>query len=84
MKHLTIISLGLLNFLHGSLHLVQFIQSMFLVSYSVGHHHEPSGFIDKVMHNPMFGLLMGLIGLITLIIGVKDYIHHRKCSHIIP
>jgi hypothetical protein len=81
MKHLAIISLGLLNFLHGSLHVAQFIQSMLLVSYSVGHHHEPEGFIDGVMHSPLFGLSMGLIGLITLIIGVKDYIHHKKCNH---
>jgi hypothetical protein len=67
--------------LHGSLHIIQFAQSMVLVSYSIDHHREPTTLIDEVIHHPIFGLTMGLIGLITLIIGIRDYIHHRKCNH---
>ena len=81
MKYITLISLGILNLVHGSLHIVQFIQSVFLFSYSVTDHATHATLIDKVIHNPIFGGVMGLIGLITLIIGIKDYIHHKKCKH---
>jgi hypothetical protein len=47
---------------------------MFLAS---GHNDR----IEKIMENPFFSIIMGLIGLLTLVIGIKDYIHHKKCKH---
>lgn len=73
-KIIMIIILGLINTLHGLLHIIQFIQSMFLAS---GHNDR----IEKIMENPFFSISMGLIGLLTLVIGIKDYIHHKKCKH---
>lgn len=83
-KHIVLISVGVLNILHGSFHIVQFIQSMFFVAYATHDHsngHE-EGFVESVMHNPIFALLMGLIGILTLVIGIRDYRHHKKCEHI--
>ena len=79
-KHAIIISIGLLNLIHGSTHIIQFIQSMFFVVYATdGHKHEES-LISSIMHNPIFALIMGLLGILTLVIGVKDYIHHKRCE----
>lgn len=73
-KIIAIILLGLVNGLHGLLHLVQFIQSLFLASGS-------NITIHTLMENPIFSILMGIIGITTLVIGIKDWIHHRKCNH---
>jgi len=77
-KPFVLIGLGLVNILHGGLHLIQFLQSILLVNESVTHH--DSG-LDRILHNPIFALVWGLVGLMTLYIGIKDYIHHRKCKH---
>lgn len=79
-KHILLISVGLMNVLHGSFHIVQFIQSMFFVAYATHEHHHDEGLIEKIMHNPIFALVMGIIGIITLVIGIKDYRHHKKCE----
>jgi hypothetical protein len=75
-KYFILISAGVFNSLHGISHIVQFIQSMVLVSNS--HHgcHEESFF-----NHPLFSLLWAVIGIATLVIGIKDYLHHRKCKH---
>jgi hypothetical protein len=73
-KIIAFILLGLLNTLHGLLHIIQFIQSAFLASGSNDH-------IHTIMENPIFSISMGIIGIITLIIGIRDWIHHRKCKH---
>ena len=78
-KHIILISVGLLNTIHGSFHIIQFIQSMLLVAYSNEHHEHHNG-IEAIMHHPIFALLMGVIGILTLVIGIKDYRHHRKCN----
>jgi len=81
-KSIFLISVGILNMLHGLFHLIQFGQSMFIVAYSThSHNHNEESFIEEIMHNPIFALLMGIIGILTLIIGIKDYTHHRKCKH---
>lgn len=77
---LILISVGVFNFLHGILHIIQFVQSMMLVAYSAEEHVHES-WVDKVMHNPIFAILWAIIGIVTLVIGIKDYIHHRKCRH---
>lgn len=78
-KHFILISVGVFNIVHGSFHIVQFIQSMFFVVYTTHEHDHDGSFIEKTMHHPIFGLLMGLVGILTLVIGIKDYIHHRRC-----
>jgi hypothetical protein len=79
-KSILLISVGLLNLLHGSFHIIQFIQSMILVAYSTNHLEHEDNIIEKVMHNPIFALIMGSIGILTLVIGIKDYRHHKKCE----
>ncbi len=76
-KTLIIILIGFLNTMHGILHIIQFVQSMMLLRYSTGESHS---FVDEIMHNPIFSIIMGLVGAITLIIGIKDYMHHKKCG----
>jgi len=34
-----------------------------------------------MLHNPYFAILWGIVGLFTLWIGIKDFIHHKKCNH---
>lgn len=81
-KALILISVGLFNFLHGMLHIVQFIQSILLVAYSTDTHNlGKEGWVDKLLHNPFFAFFWAAIGIMTFVIGVKDYKHHRKCSH---
>ena len=60
-------------------HLIQFIQSMLLVAYSVEVHNNDS-WIDKITHSPVFAVIWAVIGIITLVIGIKDFIHHRNCK----
>lgn len=81
-KAFILISVGLLNFLHGTLHIIQFIQSMFLVAYSVDHHnsHEES-WIDTLFSNPFFAIFWAIVGILTFAIGIKDYLHHKKCDN---
>ena len=73
-----LIGSGILNLVHAGTHIVQFIQSIFLISYSSGHDHSH----DSWIHNPLMSLVWGLVGLTTLIIGIKDYRHHKKCKKI--
>ena len=80
-KSLILISVGVFNFLHGIFHIIQFVQSMLLVAYSVEHEHVNESWIDKIMHSPVFAIIWAFIGIITLVIGIKDYRHHRKCKH---
>ena len=75
MKHIILISVGALNLLHGLFHIVQFIQSMLLVKYATTHSED-----NDLLHNPYLSVLWAIIGILTLVIGVKDYIHHRKCK----
>lgn len=79
-KSLILIYVGILNLLHGIFHLIQFIQSIILVVYSTGEHHEHETLIDKIMHNPIFAIFWAFIGIFTLVIGIKDYRHHKKCN----
>jgi hypothetical protein len=82
-RHLVLISVGVLNFLHGMFHVIQFIQSMLLVAYSTehAHGHEHESWIESIMHSPVFAAIWAIIGILTLVIGIKDYRHHKKCNH---
>lgn len=70
-KAFLLISVGVINTLHGLLHLIQFIQSIILVGF---------GDIHGLLESPIFSLVMGIIGILSLVIGIKDFIHHRKCN----
>jgi hypothetical protein len=78
-KSLFLISVGVLNLLHGLTHIVQFIQSMFLITYSMEVHNQ--SWIDGLMHNPILALIWAIIGIISLVIGIRDYRHHKNCKH---
>lgn len=71
-----IIVIGLLNVIHGAIHIFQFIQSVLLTYYSFNH--NGSGWISKIMENPWMGLVWGFLGMLTIYIGYKDYKHHKK------
>ena len=71
-----IIAVGLLNVIHGGVHVFQFIQSFLLSYYSI--YHKDGGWIHKLMENPWMGLVWGLLGIFTLYIGYNDYKHHKK------
>jgi hypothetical protein len=74
-KYFTLFTIGLLNIIHGLTHLIQFIQSVFLASYSLSG--EESA-IHKFFENPWMGLVWSIIGIITLVMGYKDFKHHRE------
>lgn len=77
-KGLLLIGVGALNLTHGILHIVQFIQSVVLVKvYTVGV--EEDGITHEIMHSPYMAGLWGIIGIYTLVIGIKDFRHHREC-----
>lgn len=77
-----LISVGLLNFVHGMLHIIQFAQSMLLIAYSTeSHDHQDKSFLDNLLHNPILAFIWAIIGLLTFIIGLKDFLHHRKHGH---
>jgi hypothetical protein len=50
------------------------------VAYATHGHHEEHTIIDKIMHHPIFAIIMGIVGILTLIIGIKDYRHHKACE----
>ena len=79
MKRSTIlIGLGSLNLIHGILHILQFVQSVLLVSSSLEREHHTG--LDAVLHSPILSVVWAVIGLITLYIGIKDFRHHEKCQ----
>ncbi|AXP81623.1 hypothetical protein CJ739_2550 [Mariniflexile rhizosphaerae] len=79
---IVLISVGLLNFIHGMLHVIQFLQSMVLIAYATertSHHSE--SILDSILHHPILAFLWAIIGLLTFLIGIKDFRHHRKCGN---
>jgi hypothetical protein len=80
-KSVIIIGIGIINLLHAGLHIIQFIQSLILVKESISSHKHDDGFIDSILHNPIFAFIWALIGLATLWMGIKDFRYHRKCNH---
>lgn len=73
-KHFLFIGIGSINLIHGLLHLLQFVQSMLLVSNSIS---DKDSWIDKLFHNPIFSIIWASVGLLTLIIGIRDFKHHK-------
>lgn len=79
-KSIVLIGLGIVNILHAGMHILQFIQSLLLIKASTNHHHH-EGILEVMLHSPYFAILWAIVGIFTLWIGVKDFIHHRKCNH---
>ena len=80
-KAIGLIGLGLVNLLHASLHIIQFIQSLLLMKVArFGPHIEDQNTMEKIIHSPVLSIVWGLVGLFTLYIGIKDFIHHRSCN----
>jgi hypothetical protein len=73
-----LLSIGVLNLVHGGIHIIQLLQSVLLVSYSVeeDHHHHES-WIEELLHNPYLSFIWAVVGILTIWIGIKDYRHHR-------
>jgi hypothetical protein len=80
-KSIFLISIGILNLLHGLTHIIQFIQSIFLISYSLEEHHHDHSLIDQILHNPILSFVWAIIGIVSLVIGIRDYRHHKNCKH---
>lgn len=78
-KSIALIVVGLLNILHASSHLIQFIQSLILISLSKNSDHE-SGIFEMILHNPILNIIWIVIGVFTLYLGIKDFKHHKKCK----
>jgi hypothetical protein len=74
MKKYLLIGLGSLNFLHGSLHIAQFLQSALLIS--LKEHSE----LNHLLHNPILSLFWAIIGIFTLYVGIRDFKHHKGCD----
>ena len=66
---ITLIGLGGMNVIHAALHLIQFLQSILLISGKWDVHH--------LLHNPFITLMWGVIGAISLYVGIKDFKHHE-------
>lgn len=74
-KSIFLIGAGALNLLHALFHLIQFIQSVFLFVHSVN---DEDNWVEHITHSPTFSIIWALIGLMTLIIGIRDYKHHKE------
>ena len=70
------VGLGVINTLHASLHIIQFIQSVILVNKL-----SSSNKNDSFIEHPVFIVIWAIIGIITLVIGIRDFIHHKNCNH---
>jgi hypothetical protein len=75
-KSLLLIGLGGINVLHSLLHIVQFIQSLLLIN-----NHSECSHDEGFFNSPYFVILWAIVGVLTLVMGIKDFIHHRKCDH---
>lgn len=83
-KSFILIGLGTLNILHAGLHIFQFVQSLMLVKASIelqDSENTHNDFISELLHSPYFTMLWALVGILTLYIGIKDFIHHKKCKN---
>ncbi len=76
-KSILLISVGSLNFIHGLLHIFQFIQSVLLIGASFDEHGEET-FLEELLHSPYLAILWAIVGILTLWVGVKDFIEHYK------
>lgn len=77
-KGFILIGVGLVNLLHAILHILQFVQSFLIVKESLKSE-EHQG-ISYILHSPVFIVIWTIVGIVTLWMGVRDFIHHRNCG----
>ncbi len=75
-RNALLILTGLFNVIHAFTHIIQFIQSLFLFNLSLTKH-EHNSFIDELLHNPYLSLIWAIIGIVSLIVGIKDIINKK-------
>lgn len=68
-KSLTLIGIGSLNFIHGVLHIIQFVQGILM---GTGYHIH--------LDSPWMSILWVSVGVFSLWTGIRDYRHHGKCG----
>lgn len=76
-KSFALIGIGALNLIHAGFHILQVVQSAFLMTAALDHENQ---WIEKVLHSPYLAILWGVIGLLTMFIGIWDFKHHRDCA----
>lgn len=79
-KHKTLLFVGALNLFHGLMHIFQFLQSVILTYYNIeGKEHS---WLHELLESPLMGFVWGMTGVLTLVIGYRDYKHHKnqKCT----
>lgn len=79
-RSLLLLGGSVINLIHFSTHIIQFVQSILLIE-STSHHHEHESTFEHVLHHPLMMGLWGVVGLVSFVIGIKDVIHHKKCKH---
>lgn len=79
-KGFVMFGLGLFNIIHSASHLIQFLQSVLLMKSSTESCHEEHGLLDEFLHNPYLVIFWFVLGITTLVIGVREFFHHKKCS----
>jgi len=80
----TLVGMGALNTLHGSMHVIQAMQSFYLASNSLVEHshegHTGGGLmhiVEESMHNPYVGLAFAATGVLAISLGIRDKKHHK-------
>lgn len=74
---LIIIGLSVVNFLHSLMHILPFLNPLFLVNDSHSDHLEGS-IIIKTIESPYFYIFWLIFWLFTLYLGIKEFILKRK------
>ena len=82
LKSISIIGVGILQLFHSLMHIVQFVQSVLLLHNSYNEH-DHNNFIDEIQHHPIFIILWIIVGILTLKIGIDDYIKHKRKKQIL-
>lgn len=77
-KYKTLFVLGALNILHASVHVIQMLQSVFLISYATN---KEENWLHNLMENPLISILWAALGLLTMYLGYRDYKIHKKEIH---
>jgi len=70
-----LIIIGVLNLIHASMHIIQLVQSILIVSYSLNH--NENSWVHKLFESPIFAFASAIVAIATIVIGWRDYKHHK-------
>ena len=65
----TLLTIGVINVIHGGIHLLQVAQSALMVSYSLNHDHD--NWTHKMFESPWMALVWAAAGIITIVIALS-------------